>query len=150
MTPRTVVATAPESMSLKEFYQDGKYKFYSRIPIYNDSEDYITGYVLRQTVLEKLAEDRFDMCLKDVARPILSFPENSPVSTVWEQMLERKEHISTLIDEYGCFWGIVTMEDIIETALGFEIVDEKDSVTDMQKLARDKWQKKLAETKISD
>ena len=150
MTPRTVVATAPESMSLKEFYQDGKYKFYSRIPIYNDSEDYITGYVLRQTVLEKLAEDRFDMCLKDVARPILSFPENSSVSTVWEQMLEKKEHISILIDEYGCFWGIVTMEDIIETALGFEIVDEKDSVTDMQKLARDKWQKKLAETKISD
>jgi len=147
MTPRTVVATAPESMSLKEFYQDGKYKFYSRIPIYNDSEDYITGYVLRQTVLEKLAEDRFDMCLKDVARPILSFPENSSVSTVWEQMLEKKEHISILIDEYGCFWGIVTMEDIIETALGFEIVDEKDSVTDMQKLARDKWQKKLAETK---
>lgn len=147
MTPRTVVATAPESMSLKEFYQDGKYKFYSRIPIYNDSEDYITGYVLRQTVLEKLAEDR---CLKDVARPILSFPENSSVSTVWEQMLEKKEHISILIDEYGCFWGIVTMEDIIETALGFEIVDEKDSVTDMQKLARDKWQKKLAETKISD
>ena len=150
MTPRTVVATAPESMSLKEFYQDGKYKFYSRIPIYNDSEDYITGYVLRQTVLEKLAEDRFDMCLKDVARPILSFPKNSPVSTVWEQMLEKKEHISILIDEYGCFWGIVTMEDIIETALGFEIVDEKDSVTDMQKLARDKWQKKLAEAKIND
>ena len=78
------------------------------------------------------------MCLKDVARPILSFPKNSPVSTVWEQMLEKKEHISILIDEYGCFWGIVTMEDIIETALGFEIVDEKDSVTDMQKLAEAK------------
>ena len=90
------------------------------------------------------------MCLKDVARPILSFPKNSPVSTVWEQMLEKKEHISILIDEYGCFWGIVTMEDIIETALGFDIVDEKDSVTDMQKLARDKWQKKLAEAKIND
>lgn len=90
------------------------------------------------------------MCLKDVARPILSCPENSSVSTVWEQMLEKNEHISILIDEYGCFWGIVTMEDIIETALGFEIVDEKDSVTDMQKLARDKWQKKQAETKISD
>ena len=85
-----------------------------------------------------------------MARPILSFPKNSPVSTVWEQMLEKKEHISILIDEYGCFWGIVTMEDIIETALGFEIVDEKDSVTDMQKLARDKWQKKLAEAKIND
>lgn len=88
------------------------------------------------------------MCLKDVARPILSCPENSSVSTVWEQMLEKKEHISILIDEYGCFWGIVTMEDIIETALGFEIVDEKDSVTDMQKLARDKWQKKQAEVQV--
>ena len=69
------------------------------------------------------------MCLKDVARPILSFPENSSVSTVWEQMLEKKEHISILIDEYGCFWGIVTMEDILEELVG-EIWDEHDEVVE--------------------
>ena len=90
------------------------------------------------------------MCLKDGKRPILSSTEKISVSTPCYHLKKKKEHISILIDEYGCFWGIVTMEDIIETALGFEIVDEKDSVTDMQKLARDKWQKKLAETKISD
>ena len=62
------------------------------------------------------------------------------MSTVWERLLERKEHISIVIDEYGCMRGIVTMEDVIETILGFEIVDEKDSVADMQVLAREKWQ----------
>ena len=94
MTPRTVVATALESMSLKEFYQDGKYKFYSRIPIYNDSEDYITGYVLRQTVLEKLARRQIRYVSEGCGGPILSFPENSSVSTVWEQMLEKRAYFN--------------------------------------------------------
>ena len=73
-------------------------------------------------------------------RPVLTFQENEPVSKIWEKLLAKKEHISVIIDEYGCFRGIVTMEDVIETMLGTEIVDEKDTVTDMQELAREKWQ----------
>ena len=96
-------------------------------------------------MLENLTEDKFDMKLSDIVRPILTFPESTSVSKIWEKMLEKKEHISIIIDEYGCLRGIVTMEDIIETALGFEIVDERDAVTDMQKLARDRWQKRKAE-----
>ena len=76
----------------------------------------------------------------DIARPVLTFSETEPVSQVWEKLLAKKEHISIIIDEYGCFRGIVTMEDVIETMLGTEIVDEKDTVTDMQELAREKWQ----------
>lgn len=71
---------------------------------------------------------------------MLTFQETDNVSKIWERLLAKKEHISIIIDEYGCFRGIVTMEDVIETMLGTEIVDEKDRVTDMQELAREKWQ----------
>lgn len=141
MTPSSVVEMAEESMTLREFHEHDSYSTYSRIPVYNEqNDDYILGYVLRQTILEKLSEDRFEMRLSDIVRPILTFQENEPVSKVWEKLLAKKEHISIIIDEYGCFRGIVTMEDVIETMLGTEIVDEKDTVTDMQELAREKWQ----------
>ena len=144
MTPRVVVASAPENLTMKDFYAQKQYCNYSRIPVYNNDRDNITGYVLRQTILEKLAEDKFDMKLSDIVRPILTFPESTSVSKIWEKMLEKKEHISIIIDEYGALRGIVTMEDIIETALGFEIVDERDAVADMQTLARERWQRRRA------
>jgi CBS domain containing-hemolysin-like protein len=99
------------------------------------------GYVLRQTVLEKMAEDNFDLTLKDIIRPILSFSEEDSVSDIWEKLLEKKEHISVIIDEYGSMRGIVTMEDVIETMLGQEIVDETDEVVDMQEYAKEQWEK---------
>ena len=140
MTPSVVVAMAEEEMTLREFYQDEEFKNHSRIPVYKgDESDYITGYVLRQEILERLAEDKFDVKLGELARPILSFSEDEDVSDIWEKLLEKKEHISIVIDEYGCLRGIVTMEDVIETMLGFEIVDEKDEVVDMQELAKAQW-----------
>lgn len=142
MTPSVVVTMADSSMTLKEFYDEEEFSTYSRIPIYDDdNSDYITGYVLRQTILERLAEDKFNVHLKDFARPILSFSEDEPVAKIWEILLEKKEHISIIIDEYGSLRGIVTLEDVIETMLGFEIVDEKDEVVDMQEYAKDKWKK---------
>ena len=140
MTPSVVVTMAEEDMTLKEFYEDDEFKNHSRIPVYKgDESDYITGYVLRQEILERLAEDKFDTKLGELARPILSFSEDEDVSDIWEKLLEKKEHISIIIDEYGCLRGIVTMEDVIETMLGFEIVDEKDEVVDMQELAKMQW-----------
>ena len=143
MTPRTVAATAPERTTLREFYANHLFRIFSRIPVYGDSPDYITGYVLKQTVVEKLAEDRFDNRLADIRRPILSFPGEETVAAVWEEMIKNKEHIAQVRDEYGCFQGIVTMEDVIETLLGQEIVDEKDAVADLQALAREKWKQQL-------
>lgn len=148
MTPSVVVECADENLTMREFYSDKNLRNYSRIPLFVDDDDYITGYVLRQTVLENLADDKFEKKLSEISRPILSFPESASVSAVWEKMLAKKEHISVVIDEYGCFRGIVTMEDIIETVLGFEIVDENDKVEDMQKLARDKWAKMKEEGNI--
>ena len=139
MTPRTVVVAAQENTTLKEFYAEEEHRTYSRIPIYSENPDFITGVVLKQTVLENLAEDKFDMELREIRRPILSYDEETSVGDVWEEMLKGKEHIAQVRNEYGCFLGVVTMEDIIETIIGQEIVDEKDTVADLQEYAREKW-----------
>ncbi len=146
MTPSSVVTMADESLNIKEFYESEEFGKFSRIPVYNEeNDDYVTGYVLKQEILERLAEDKFDITLRDLRRPVLTFPEDESVSNIWEKFLERKEHISVIIDEYGSMRGIVTLEDVIETMLGSEIVDEKDEVVDMQELAKQQWQKVQSE-----
>ncbi len=144
MTPRVVAAIAPESMTIKSFYKDRRFFHHSRIPVYADNDEYITGYILRMEALQLMAEDKFDARLRDIRRDVESFPEETPIVDVWNGMLEKKEQIAIIINEYGSFQGIVTMEDVIETILGDEIVDERDVVVDMQQLAREKWMKQAA------
>ena len=140
MTPSVVVEMVPGSMTIKEFYDSEN--THSRILIYDEENDeYVSGYVLRQEVLEKMAEDKFDTELTEIIRPIMTFGEEDSVAEIWERLLEKKEHISAILDEYGSLRGIVTMEDVIETMLGQEIVDEKDEVVDMQEYAKDQWEK---------
>ena len=141
MTPSTVVEMAEGQMTIREFY-DSADLTHSRILVYDDdNDDYVIGYALRQDVLEKMAEDKFETTVREITRPILSFPEDEPVGNIWEKFLERKEHISVIIDEYGTFRGIVTLEDVIETMLGQEIVDETDEVVDMQEYAKEQWER---------
>lgn len=142
MTPRIVVITANEEMTLQEFLKNKEFLHFSRIPIYQSNRDNITGYVFRELVFEKLAEDQFDLKLKDIKREIVVFPKNITLFDAWEELLQKKEQISLVIDEYGGMDGITTLEDIIETLLGFEIVDEKDQVDDMQQYALKRWQEK--------
>lgn len=140
MTPSIVVEAVNQKLTFKEFYDIQDWKF-SRIPIYNVSKEYITGYVLKDMVLKELSEDRTNGKLSDISRPILSFREEDSVYNIWEKMLEKREHISVITDTYGCMRGIITMEDIIETMTGVEIVDEDDTVVDMQTLAKEKSRK---------
>ena len=118
MTPSTVVEMAEGQMTIREFY-DSADLTHSRILVYDDdNDDYVVGYALRQDVLEKMAEDKFSTTVREITRPILSFPEDEPLGNIWEKLLAKKEHISVIIDEYGTFRGIVTLEDVIETMLG--------------------------------
>ena len=140
MTPSVVVEMVPGSMTIREFYDSEN--THSRILVYDEENDeYVAGYVLRQEVLEKMAEDKFNIPLDEIIRPIMTFGEEDSVADIWEKLLEKKEHISAILDEYGSLHGIVTMEDVIETMLGQEIVDEKDEVVDMQEYAKDQWEK---------
>ena len=141
MTPSAVVEMSEAHMTIRDFY-DSEELTHSRIPVYDDENDeYVIGYVLRQEILEKMAEDKFTTTLDEITRPIMTFKEEDTVSDIWEKMLEKKEHISVILDEYGSVRGIVTMEDVIETMIGHEIVDETDEVVDMQEYAKEQWEK---------
>jgi CBS domain containing-hemolysin-like protein len=147
MTPRVVVAAAEESMSLEDFLKNKDFLRFSRIPVFSEQSENITGYILRQNVFEKLAESSEGLQLKDIRRDIVIVHESIPLLRLWETLLAKKEYIALVIDEYGGFAGIVTMEDVVETLLGFEIIDEKDTISDMQEYARERW--KMRQIKYS-
>jgi len=150
MTPRVVVTIADENMSLKEFLINKEFLYYSRIPIFSTTKENITGYAFRQTVFEKLAEKEKNLTLRDIRREIVIVYESQSLINLWEVLLEKKEHIALIVDEYGGMAGIVTMEDIIETILGLEIVDEMDRIIDMQKYARKRWDERKSKYNILD
>ncbi|MDA0380476.1 MAG: hemolysin family protein [Bacteroidetes bacterium] len=142
MTPRVVVQTAHIDLDPQAFLQEDKFQSYSRIPVFKDGEEEIIGYLYRPDVLEGLASGKPVHSLEPYLRSILIFPKQASLLLVWEQMLERKEHIALIVDEYGGVEGIITMEDIIESLLGLEIVDERDTVVDLQHYARNRWYKR--------
>lgn len=139
MTPKIVVAIADENLPLEDFLKKKDYLNFSRIPIFHESENNITGYVFRQTVFEKLAENQPNLKLKDIKRKISATSTETKLLSLWESLLESKEHIAIVMNQYGGFDGVVTMEDIIESLLGLEIVDENDTITNMRAYAEERW-----------
>ena len=139
MTPRTVVVMTESSLTLQQVYRDKKYLRFSRIPVYEKSPDNILGYMHKHELLEKLADDQHQLPVKDIVRDILIIPQEISIPKAFEQLMEKREHIALAIDEYGGMVGVVTVEDVLETLLGIEIVDEFDSSHDMQEYARQKW-----------
>ena len=142
MTPRVVCSVAPEDMTLREYFENEDFEHHSRIPLYAESPEYITGYILRDDALEDLAEDKFDKKLGDIKRQISFFNEEANLDEIWQALLHSREQIALIIDDYGSFQGVLTLEDIIETVFGLEIMDEMDEVSDMQQYAKDRWQKR--------
>lgn len=140
LTPRVVVFSADENLTIEEFCNDKNYLQFSRIPIYSNQIENITGYIFLQDVIEKKSNSKnLNIKLKTLKRDILTVPKTINVLLLFNQLLERKEHMSIVVDEYGGLSGIITTEDIIETLIGLEIIDETDKVVDMQKFAKQKW-----------
>ncbi|NBC87002.1 MAG: DUF21 domain-containing protein [Bacteroidetes bacterium] len=142
MTPRTVVFDLPEEKTIGDVVSEHDEFRFSRIPVYNANRDDITGYVLKDEMLLLAAQEEMEVPLKDLSREILVVRETLPLPDLLERLLDRLEHIALVVDEYGGMAGIVSMEDVVETLLGMEIVDEADSVEDMQALARQQWFKR--------
>ena len=145
MTPRTVVFDLDETKTIGEVVEEHDEFRFSRIPVYDDNPDDITGYVLKDEMLLRAAQEEHDVSLETISREILVVRETLPLPDLLERLLDRLEHIALVVDEYGGVAGVVTMEDVVETLLGLEIVDEADSVEDMQALARQQWFKRARE-----
>jgi len=133
MTPRTVTLMLPAKTTIEELLRRRDADAFSRIPLYEDSRDNVVGYVLQRDVWQAVARNgRRSRALTDFMRPISFIPELATVGAALRQMLDRRESIAMATDEYGGVAGLVTLEDITETILGVEIVDESDRVVDMR------------------
>lgn len=140
MTPRIVVVAENSSTTIKEFHNKNSELSFSRIPMYQDTNDKVTGYALKDKILLNLVEGKGDDQLNSIRRDIIISHSATPIPDLLDKFITENEHIALVVDEYGGMEGIVTMEDIIETLLGIEIVDELDNTEDMRALARKNWE----------
>ena len=140
MTPRTVVHCLDRDLTLAEAREQSGIWSHSRVPLYQGERENIVGLVLRRDVFSALADGRDQAKLFEVGRSIHSVPESARASRLLEEFIQRREHLFAVVDEYGGFAGIVTLEDVIEEIVGHEIVDESDSAVDMQERARQERQ----------
>lgn len=150
MTPRTVLKIASEDQNIKDFFEENKELRFSRIPVYKDKSDNITGFILKDDVYKSVAEDKHDLKLADLKREVLVVNRNVPIPKLFEKLVQAKEHMALVVDEYGSVSGLVTMEDVIETLLGLEIMDESDTIEDLQVLARKNWENRAKRLGIID
>lgn len=147
MTPKSVMLMAKEDMTLRAFYSKHHPIQFSRIPVYQKDKDDITGVMLKDDLLQNLTEDKDDILVKDIKREVAIVNENMELATLFAQQTEKRQHLNIVTDEFGAVVGIVTLEDIFETLLGKEIVDEFDKVVDMQELAKKKWEEQNKQNK---
>ncbi len=158
MTPRTVMFALPKDRKVKELVpklDSGRISgedntaqkstmVFSRIPVYGDSTDDVIGFVLKDDIFLKAAQDQLDIPIEELMRKIQVVHDTLPVAALFDKLVKEREQIALVVDEYGGVDGIVTMEDVIETLLGLEIVDEADRTVDMREKARARWRERRA------
>ena len=150
MTPRTVVFSADENQSISAFLNLRQPHQFSRIPVYQQPSSQIHGFVLRSDLLIAQSQGQGEEAIKNYRRDIHALLDSLSLSQALDEMIRVRAHLMLVVNEYGDMAGIITMEDIFETLLGLEIIDESDAVEDMQKLARKLWLRRAEELGIKD
>ena len=150
MTPRSVLKIADENETIQSFYNKHTTLPFSRIPVFSKNHDNISGYVLKDNLLEAIINGKGNEKLASIKRTILITDRELSIPDLFEKLIKQKEHIALVVDEYGSVSGIVSQEDVIETLLGLEIMDESDSVADLQQLARKSWENKAKRMGLND
>ena len=140
MTPRTVVVSLQKDKTVGEVMAEHPQMQFSRLPLFEKTRDEVIGFALKSDLLLAQARDEEGRKVHEFRREIMAVPMDTPLSDLFEQLIDNRAHIAMVVDEFGGFDGIVTLEDIVETLLGLEIVDEADKQADMQVLARRKWE----------
>jgi len=149
MSPKPVLIVADENTTASQFMDDHPDLRFSRIPIYQNSSENVIGFVLKDDVMQAMINGQGERPLADFKRPVLLIPRDLPMPQLFQQFLAQREQIAVVVDSFGSVSGVVTMEDVVETLIGIEIVDETDRVVDLQKLARENWQDRAKKMGIS-
>jgi CBS domain containing-hemolysin-like protein len=144
MTPRTVIFSVSQDVSVGDFFTAHGEQPFSRIPLFRDNHDDLIGYILKVDILTAQAKDEHDRKASEFLRPFVVFSDTITAFEAYNKLIHDKSHIALVVDEYGTVQGLVTLEDIFETIIGLEITDELDTVEDMQVLAQDQWAKRKA------
>ncbi|MEW6220590.1 MAG: hemolysin family protein [Thermodesulfobacteriota bacterium] len=137
MTPRTVTFSLSEHLTVgaaRERLLD--LRRHSRVPVYDADPDDVVGIVLAKDILAACAQDHEDTILTSLMQPVHFVPEAASLDRVLVEFLERRQHLFVVVDEYGSFTGVISLEDVLEEIVGREIVDESDQTRDMRDLAR--------------
>jgi len=142
MTPRSVMKSSDVNISMQEFYDNNQPFKHSRIPVFDEKRENIEGILLKDDVLEGLLKNQGDDAISSLIRKPCFIAHDKNLTALQNQMMRNKTHLCIVVDEFGAVLGLVTMEDLFETILGLEIMDETDDVADLQKYARDMWQKR--------
>jgi CBS domain containing-hemolysin-like protein len=144
MTPRTVMVSCPVDIPLRDALRRPELRIYSRIPVWEEEPDTIIGYVLTKELLWAAWEGRVELPVRDFVREVHFLPEHLELDHALELFLQKRQHLFVVVDEYGGVEGVLTLEDIMETLLGVEIVDEADHVADLRELAKQLREERIA------
>ncbi len=145
MTPRMVVASMSSELTVAEAIKQPELQMFSRLPIYDGADlDSVTGYVMTKDILRAALAGRQSVELTRLKRDVGYIPENITLDRALEQFLQQRQHVFMVVDEHGGVEGIITMEDVLETMLGAEIVDEADHVVDLRALAKQRRDARVA------
>ena len=143
MTPRTVVFALQQDTCVHEVLEQHQDISFTRIPIFGEDRDDVTGFVLKTDLLLNEQHCEGKAKLRDLSREIRAVDQSTSLTYVLEELLDHRAHILLVVDQYGGMAGLVTLEDVVETLIGFEIVDEADKIDDMRILARQKWETRM-------
>ncbi|XOV68034.1 MAG: CNNM domain-containing protein [Fluviicola sp.] len=138
MTPRSVLYAVYEDDTLNEVFESDRFRQFSRIPVFDSNKEKVVGMVLKTDILRKLVDNKGDVTIKELVRPLSAVKEDTLLADFFKTNSDRKNHMFIVEDSYGSVTGVLTLEDVLETILGYEIVDETDKVVDMQSLVQEK------------
>ncbi len=142
MTPRTVIVALQKDITINDALQQNPHNVFSRLPLFDTDLDDITGFVLNDDLLLSKAQNQSGKAINTLQRDMIAVSVEMPLSELLEKLLDERQHIALVVDSYGGTRGLVSLEDVVETLLGMEIVDEMDRVEDMQVMARQQWKKR--------
>lgn len=142
MTPRTVVFALQQDLTIDAALAEHPDPSFSRIPIFGKDVDDVRAFVLKGDLMREKLAGRGDLPLRELGRKIEAVSEKASLGAVFDRLLKNRLHLALVLDEYGGLAGLVTLEDVVETLIGTEIVDEADEIEDLRKLARQRWEER--------